>query len=476
MKPAPLALAFTVVAACAAPGAARREAARPRQDLVAVSRAMTIVDAAARKGTLPAQRQKWSAAAAADPRSATARFLATYAQGADMDGFAAMHQLARDLPDSALPWIGLASIYVRWNVLDQVDRTTAAALELEPDDWLAVLVRAEADARRARWDAAGKGFQAVLAADPENPDAHAGLAEVLRAAGDAAGARAQAEAALKVAPDHLGALRLLAELADASGDRSRAIDLWAAAADADPSSRDLRVRLAKAYGAAGDPGGALGAWQSVVAMREDADALVALAAAARDAHDPKAEGQALERLSRIDPSAGEWRRIAEIRLAGGDQDGAAHALERALARDPKDAGANLQLGRLRAMRGESQAAVEALRAAGDAGKDDLRALQAKLNVEPLQARDAASLQRTVGGLIERTYRRRLADAPALSGTLRLRATVDAAGVATGVEVLEDSVHDEDVRACAYWNLRDAAYPKDRPGRYAFAFTLRPPRR
>ncbi len=50
--------------------------------------------------------------------------------------------------------------------------------------------------------------------------------------------------------------------------------------------------------------------------------------------------------------------------------------------------------------------------------------------------------------------------------------MDGAGTATLVEVLEDSVHDDDVRACAYWNLHDATYPTDRPGRYSFAFQFR----
>ncbi len=74
--------------------------------------------------------------------------------------------------------------------------------------------------------------------------------------------------------------------------------------------------------------------------------------------------------------------------------------------------------------------------------------------------------------MDRVYRARLAAAPTLSGTVRLRVTVDGAGTATLVEVLEDSVHDGDVRACAYWNLRDATYPPQKPGRYSFAFQFR----
>ena len=48
-------------------------------------------------------------------------------------------------------------------------------------------------------------------------------------------------------------------------------------------------------------------------------------------------------------------------------------------------------------------------------------------------------------------------------------------IASLVEVLEDSVHDDLIRASAYWNLRDAGYPKGKPGRYSFRFALRPGR-
>ena len=62
--------------------------------------------------------------------------------------------------------------------------------------------------------------------------------------------------------------------------------------------------------------------------------------------------------------------------------------------------------------------------------------------------------------------------PSLAGDLKVRVTVNPAGEATLVEVLEDTIHDPDVRACAYWNLRDAAYPKNKPGRFTFAFSFR----
>ncbi len=58
------------------------------------------------------------------------------------------------------------------------------------------------------------------------------------------------------------------------------------------------------------------------------------------------------------------------------------------------------------------------------------------------------------------------------GQLKIRATVGPSGAASLVEVLEDGVHDPDVRACAYWNLRDAGYPQNKPGRFTFVFAFR----
>ncbi|HUL60042.1 MAG TPA: tetratricopeptide repeat protein [Anaeromyxobacteraceae bacterium] len=472
---ATLALSLALLPGCMPPPSRAPREAKPRKDLIPVSRAMADVDAAELKGSTVSQRQRWSAEAAAHPKAVVARYLAVYAQGSGQDAWAAMRALASEYPDAALPWIGLEAIYLKWGTLDQVDRTAAAAIDQEPDNWIAVLVRARADDRRERWDAAALGYRAVLAIDPENPDAHAGMAAVLRHAGDAAGARAEAAAALQGAPGNFRALVLSAELAAEAGDLQKAAEHWAAAADASPRDRAVRIQLAKIYTEKKDAGGALEAWQAAVSIKEDAESLVALAEAARAAHDEKAEGRALERLTQIDPSAAEWRRIAEIRLAAGDMAGAEGALRRALARDPKDAGANLQLGRIQASRGQPQEAIESLRAAGDPGREDLAALQARLNVQRVSSGDAGAIQKTVGALIEKTYRARLAELSALSGAIKLRTTVDAAGAATIVEVLEDSVHDPDVRACAYWNLHDAAYPPNKPGRYSFSFRLRPPR-
>jgi tetratricopeptide (TPR) repeat protein len=366
----------------------------------------------------------------------------------------------------------MARTYLEWKTLDQADRELTLALEQEPDEWLAVLVRAQVSEKRERFEAAAADYRTVLSADPQNPEAHLGLARVARKAGDYQTAQAEATTAVKAAPDLFGAYALLGELAQSSGDPQTAADYWEGAVEASPRDRVARVTLAKLYRTRGDAVRARDQWKAAVALKEDAESLAALAETARAAGDAATEVSALERLSSVEPSAAEWRRIAEIRLGSGDADGAEKALRRALARDPRDAKASFGLARVHLSRGETQEAVDAFRASGDLGKSDLAALLDKLNVEKVSRPDVTQLQRAVQGLVDRTYRAKLAAAPSLSGNLRLRVTVDASGASTLVEVLEDSVHDGDVRACAYWNLRDAVYPPNKPGRYSFAFAFR----
>ena len=232
------------------------------------------------------------------------------------------------------------------------------------------------------------------------------------------------------------------------------------------------MALAKLLRESGDAKGAVAHWRAAVALGEDAPSLAALADAARAAKDEKAELEAIERLSARDPSAAEWRRVAEIRMAAGDWDGAEKALRRALARDPRDPGANAGLGKVHLQRGATLDAVEAFRASGDAGKPELAALEKRLNLERVAKGDVAAIQRAVQALVDRTYRARVAETAVSSGQLRIRSTVGPSGAASLVEILEDTVHDPDVRACAYWNLRDAAYPQKKPGRFTFVFAFR----
>jgi tetratricopeptide (TPR) repeat protein len=127
--------------------------------------------------------------------------------------------------------------YADWNggrvdrkrAADLIAIATAARLDgnwKDASDTLRDAVRAEPRGTRANLDwgwtflekhaasEAGASFRAVLALDPDDPDARVGLARVaLVERYDAAAARVELERALRVNPRHAGALALRAELA-----------------------------------------------------------------------------------------------------------------------------------------------------------------------------------------------------------------------------------------------------------------------
>jgi tetratricopeptide (TPR) repeat protein len=482
MKVAALLATALLAAGSTAPLAARAAAADPARPagpvpltFAEVSRAFTVIEDAARQGALGEQRTRWLAAAAANRRDLGARILAAYALPHNEDTWAELKFHATQAPGSAIPWVAMMRIYMEWGVLDQVERSLAVAREAEPGNWLIGLAEAALAERRGQAAAAVAGYQAALGRDPANVEARVGLARLAQASGDEVTARLQCDAALADLPGHAPALVVLAALAEGRGDLPGSIELLSRVVAANPGDRPAHVKLARLLRQKGDAAGARDQWKAALELKEDAETLVALAEAARLSGDSATEQRALERLAALDPGSPEWRRIAEIRVAAKDLAGAERALRQAVARDPKDPLNRAALGRLLAGTGRSLEALEQLRAAGEITAADREALEQRINMRRQPAGDVAALQRAVGLLIDATYRRRLKELPRLSGKLTIRVTTDASGRAALVEVLEDTLHDEDVRACAYWNLKDASYPAQKPGRSSFSFTLRPGR-
>jgi tetratricopeptide (TPR) repeat protein len=483
MKPASLpatllltALALAPLTPRAAPGGAETSAAPEKPlTLAQVSRALTTIDDAGRPGALPDQRARWQVASAASPADPGPRTLAAYALVHGVDAWAELKRLTDQFPGSAIPWVAMWRIYLEWGVLDQIDRSLPVARQAERGNWLIDLTEAMVAERRGQQARAMAGYRAALARDPENVDAQVGVARLGQAAGDEVTARLAADTALKILPTHAPALAVLAGLAEARGDAAGAAALLQRVAAASARDRDTRIKLARLLRQQGDMAGSLEQWKAVLALREDAETLVALAEAGRLASDPATEQRALERLTALDPGSAEWRRIAEIRLQALDPAGAERALRQAMARDPKDPQTQLALGRLLAGWGRVGEGLGYLRAAGPPAAADREAAEARINLRRLTTPDVAALQAAGGALIDATYRQRLKELPALSGTVTIRVTTDGSGRATLVEPIEDTLHDDDVQACAYWNLKDAAYPTQKPGRHSFSFTLRPGR-
>lgn len=475
-----LAPALVLAAACAsspAPVQTRAEGpARQQEDLVSVSRAMTAIEGSELKGEVAAERQQRSAVASSRPGDVVARFLALYALPRDEESWGGFRALAEQFPGSAWGHIGMARIYVSWNTPDQADAEIVRSLSLAPDNWIALLFRGQLSERREKVAEARADYAAVLQADPANPEAHLGLARLLRRADDGQGAAREAQAALAAVPSHHGALSLIGQLEFDLGDRKEAAAHLQAAVAASPRDYEDRIALARVLQDLGDGKGAVAQWRAALTLKDDLVGWKSLAQLARNAGEVQAELRAVQRVTQLEPTnVDATRRLAELRLAVREPAGAEKALGKVLDRDPEDAQAHLMLGRVLEGRGDVVSALQHYREAGDAARSERSALERRLNVERVAKGDVKGVQRGVGSLIDRTYRARLRETPRLGGALSLRVSVDKAGRAVLVEVLEDSVHDDWVRASAYWNLKDAGYPKGTPGRYSFRFALRPGR-
>jgi len=121
--------------------------------------------------------------------------------------------------DAAGQWLAAGRPDLAVSAVDRADRIT------EPDAHRLVL-RARAEAAEADWQGAQEALGRAVAADPQDPLAHALLAATLRHLGDPGAATAEADAALRLAPDMPEALFEAGAAAAETGDAARARRLW----------------------------------------------------------------------------------------------------------------------------------------------------------------------------------------------------------------------------------------------------------
>jgi tetratricopeptide (TPR) repeat protein len=190
-------------------------------------------------------------------------------------------------------------------------------------------------------------FRIVLAREPEAVAPRVWLAELLLAGGDAEGAGLLFDEALTLAPGHVRARAGAARVALERGESARAVELAGLALADQPDSGALHYLLGLALRAKG----------------EDASAAVNLERAT-------AQGAQLSPVAMNDPARAE---VAALRVSGraeGRRAGAAlregrfgdalSRLEQALAANPEDATAALNLARAQARLGDPEAAVATL--------------------------------------------------------------------------------------------------------------------
>ena len=266
--------------------------------------------------------------------------------------------------DAYEQWDPAAACYERAHELSQQPR------------WLEQLAHAER--LRGQTDAATDAFARVLELEPAAVPARVWLGELRLEAGDHPGAGDLFSEVLELSPDHARARAGLARVAHQEGDAPRAVALLELALEDQPDCGVLHHLLGLALRDSGD----------------ETRAAEQLAMAA-------AQGARLRPIAMNDPRRAEVANLrasgrAQARRAGaalreGRFDDALARLEDALAANPEDATAALNLARAQARLGDPEAAIATLGPLLDREPGHSRALEVRALAQSLAGDEATAL-------------------------------------------------------------------------------------
>jgi tetratricopeptide (TPR) repeat protein len=243
------------------------------------------------------------------------------------------------------------------------------------------LQRAQAALRANDAAAAEKEFRAVLALDPKNPDAHAGIGVLDIGHGDYQAASAQFRSALAAQPSFTKALALLGICQKRLGDSSARASLETSfqKLQEKPLRVHVGMELSGLYEQQGDMEAAASLMRQLVQLDpENPDILFA----AQRMYSDLAE-DTLNKLAVVAPGSARMQQaIAEKLINVGDLNGAMDHYRKALQIDPRVSGVHYELG---------EAILESARTNGAAQAEAQKELEAAIAVDGETAKTECEL-------------------------------------------------------------------------------------
>jgi arylsulfatase A-like enzyme/predicted Zn-dependent protease len=271
----------------------------------------------------------------------------------------------------------------------------------DPKDTVALynlLLRAGEDSEAGDYEAAAAKVKEALAADPEIIEAHSRLGNIYTKAGRHADAVAAYKRALALDPEHLQSTYNLALAYRALGQIDEAIVGFERTQQLDPRSGRAHFQLGDIYMQRGDPAKALNVLTKGLALDVDRPPfLVKLGEAYLELKRyDEAEKALTEAVQlRADVPRGQYN-LALVQEQRGNPAGARAAYETEVAINPKNYGAQFNLGRLLAKEGRTADAARRFRASIDArpefAEGYLYLAKAMLDLGDLQAAEQAAKQ------------------------------------------------------------------------------------
>ncbi|MBL8912635.1 MAG: tetratricopeptide repeat protein [Archangium sp.] len=431
------------------------------------------------QGQLDTFRLKYQDLARAKPGDAMPRVFVAWCTLPSDDAWNQLKAVATIFPDN--PWVryGMGRIYTTWKSMSDLARTEFdAILKRDPNFYPALVGLGDVARNKKDWPLAEEKYRAALKLNGEDPFAHAGLGLTLAEQGKKEEALAELKKAIATQPEQPNAVVTLVKLSTELKDPDT---LKAAEAlnELRPKDREARKLLADLRFDAQDKPGAAKEYERLVRLGNPTlDVLKRLATLDKELNDAEGEERTLQIIAALDdkdPTSN--LRIAELRFARKDFEGAEGQWLEALARDPKLVVPHEGIAKSKLEQQKPHEALEELRQvlALDATRTESATLAAKLEADfKLPARKPRgkldNVYWNVQASLAKYFDLKKAAKPALEGKYRIRVRLGADSKVKGVDVLEDTVKDPDLLGHVYFGLRDAEYVGQK-GEPVFEFVL-----
>ncbi len=385
------------------------------------------------------------------------------------DAWNQLKNVSQIYPDLAWAHYGMGRIYLGWKMRDLAKTSLESSMKQDPAFYPALI--ALGDMARLKDDLvdAEKQYRAALAL-ADDPEAHAGLGLVLLKRGQADAAKPELVKGITGWPDQPAALRELVKLQQASKDPDLTKNL-SALADLQPKDREIRRLIATMKYEAGDKRGALAEYEKSLKLgNPDLETATRMLGMYSELKDLECEERAANLVASLDKAAvPPLVRIAELREAKRDLEGAEKTLLEALERNRELADTWYRLGNVSLAKQQPILALERFRHGGARSTphaDDCKAEGKKLEaLFKLPAKPAkGSVDRIYGQVaktLDEVYAIQRRGNPTLKGSLKVRVKVNGEGVVETSEVVEDTLNDVVLAGHVVFALRDAEFERKR---------------
>lgn len=358
--------------------------------------------------------------------------------------------------------------------------TYQQALELDQDNYWALVSVGEVHGRLDAHGEAVKALERAARLQPAYPQAHAALGDVYRKQGNDKAAALAYQRAIELDPDSLTAHRGLGQLKLNAGQRGEALAQLTVASNMAPWDFDLHLHVAELMDQTGKRAEAHDHFRAATDLnKENPRAWYGRARTARASGMTEDAIRSLERVLALQTYHHLARRdLADLLRESGDHARAVTLYRDAVTATPGDLDAHLGLARAYVGLGQRFRALEAYesllaRAPKDPrGQRQLLDLLRELgaNSEPLAGTVPQVLQRAAE-VVRSCFAKVHVNRPELGGTLAARMTIDANGEATLVEVTDDTLQSDGLTTCMRWALSTAVYPRNQATTANFVVTL-----